>query len=57
MAGVNVKLNKSAALYHAIQVFLNMNIGKAEPNGAFKIRFDNVYETMYPSGGENILLI
>ena len=45
-ANINVKLKKYASLYHVIQSFLNMKQGKAGPNNAFKLRFDNIYETM-----------
>ena len=40
---INIKLNKSSTLYHGIQVFINMKQYKAEPNNAFKLRFDKSY--------------
>ena len=54
-AGINVKLDRSATLYHTIRAFVNMKQGEAEPNYIFNIRFDNIYETMELSGGWNIL--
>ena len=50
-AWLDVKLNKQATLYHAIQGLINMNQGKSEPNESFEIRFDNVYNTMEIAGG------
>ena len=55
-AGLKVKLNKSATLYHTIRGFIKIKQGKAEPKYAFKIRFDNVYKPMELDGGGNILL-
>ena len=54
-AGIYVKLNKWVNLHHTIRGFINMKQGKAEPNDAFKLCFDNVYETTAISGGGNIL--
>ena len=34
---------------------MNMKQGKTEPNYAFKLCFDNIYETMELAGGDNIL--
>ena len=53
--GIGVKLNKSASLYRAIQVFKNMIQGKTDPNDAFKLRFDNIYATTELANGESIL--
>ena len=55
MAGINVKINKSATFYHTIRGFINMKQCKAEPKDAFKLHFDNVYDTMELADGENIL--
>ena len=49
--GVDVKLNNSAILYHCIRIFINLQQGENETNDTFKLRFDNVYETMYLDGG------
>ena len=53
--GLEVKLNRSASLYYAIRGSINTKQGKAEPNDAFKISFDNVYDTTELSGWDNIL--
>ena len=45
-AGLKVKLNKPASLYHCIISFINLQQGENEMNDTFKLRFDNVYETM-----------
>ena len=54
-AVVNVKLNKSASIYRCMQGFINMRQGEAEPNDTFKLRLDNIYETMELSDGDNTL--
>ena len=54
-AGLDVKLNKSASLYHCIRSFINLQQGENDPNKTFKLRWDNVYETMDMKVGENIL--
>ena len=54
---LGVKLNKSAILYHTIQVFVNMIQGQAEPNNAFKLRFRNVCDTMELANSYNIISI
>ena len=37
-SGLEVKLNKSYRLYHAIQGFMNMKQGETDLNDAFKLR-------------------
>ena len=49
--GLDIKLNKSTSLYHAIQDYMNIIQGKTEPNNALKLRFDNIYESMELSRG------
>ena len=44
--GIDVKLNKSASLYHAIQWFINIRQGESDPQNTFKLHFYNIYETM-----------
>ena len=47
------KLNKSAILYHCIRSFINLQHGENDPDDNFKLRCDNVYETMeLARGGE-----
>ena len=53
--GLDVKLNKPDSLYHCIRIFINLRQGDNEPNDTFKLRWDNVYETMELAGKENIL--
>ena len=50
--GLNVKLNKSASLYQCIRSFINLRQRENDPNDTFKLRWDNVYETMDLAGGE-----
>ena len=50
-AGLDVKLNKSASLYHCIRIFTNLLQGGNEPNDTFKLRWKNIYETMEMAGG------
>ena len=50
-AVLDVKLNKSSILYHAIWVFANMKQYESCPNGAFKLHFENFYETMELASG------
>ena len=45
-AGIDIKLNNSVNLYHAIQYFVNKKQDEADTNDAFKLRFENVYKTM-----------
>ena len=54
-AGIDVKLKKSASLYHWIRVFINTRQGETEPKDTFKLRFDNIYEPMELAGRDNIL--
>ena len=54
-AGIDVKLNKSTSLCHSIQIFINMRQVKIDPNETFKLRFDNIYETMELTGMENTI--
>ena len=49
--GLNIKLYKSATLYHVTQGFVDMKQDKSEPNNAFYIRFYNVYKAMELDGG------
>ena len=49
--GMYVKLNKLASLYHCIRSFINLRQGENERNDTFKLRWDNVYETMELEGG------
>ena len=49
-SGLDVNLKKSAKLYHTIQGFINMRQGKTEPNGIFKLCFDNIYKTTELNG-------
>ena len=44
--GIGVKLNKFSRLYHAVQGFLNMKQGEADPNDTVNMSFENIYETM-----------
>ena len=53
--GISVKLNKSVSLYHCIRRFINLEQRENEPNDNFKLRWDNVYDTMELTGGEEIL--
>ena len=53
--GIDVKLNKSSSLYHAIRVFINMRQGETDPNETFNFHFEKIYETMELAGGDNIL--
>ena len=53
--GIDVKINKSASLYHAIRSLMNMKQGKNDHNDTFKLIFNNIYETMELADGENIL--
>ena len=53
-SGIEVKLNKSARPYHAIQGFINIIQGETDPNGAFKFCLDKIYETMELTDGYNI---
>ena len=53
--GLDVEINKSSSLYHAIQGFVNTKQGEANLKDASQLRFDNIYETMKLSGVENIL--
>ena len=39
MAGIPIKLNKNATLYHAIWYFVNMKQGEAKTNNVFKLCF------------------
>ena len=54
-AGLGVKISKSSSLYHCIRIFLNLRQGENDPNDTFKLRWDNVYETMDLAGGGIIL--
>ena len=54
-AGIDININKSSRLYHTIQYFINIKQGKTDTNDAFKLHFENIYETMEPAGGYNIL--
>ena len=49
--GIDVKINKSASLYHCIRIFINLWQEENELNDSFKLHFDNVYKTMELSGG------
>ena len=55
--GIEVKLNKSDRIYHCIRIFIKFRQGKNELKDTFKLRWDNVYEAMELSRGENILRI
>ena len=48
------QLNNSSSLYHCINIFINLRQGENEPKDNFKLRWDNVYETMELAGGGNI---
>ena len=52
---LDFKLNKSSSLYHCIRSFINLQQGENYLNKTFKLRWDNVYETMETTGGKNIL--
>ena len=52
--GIGIKLNKSASLYHVIRGLVNTKQGEAEPNNAFKLHFESVYDTMELACGDNI---
>ena len=54
-AGINVKVNKLAILYHTIRGSINMKQDKAEPNDESKLSIDNVYDTMEVYVGKTIL--
>ena len=54
-ADLDVKLNNSAILYHAIRGFINTIQRKAYSKDTFKLFFHNIYETMELDGGGNIL--
>ena len=56
-AGLDVKLNKSASLYHCIRYFIKMIQGETEPKITFKFRFNNIYITIELASGDNILYI
>ena len=49
---LDVKLNKSASLYHCIVTFIKFWQVENELNNTFKFRWDNVYETMEMARGE-----
>ena len=49
------KLNKSSILYYCTRSFINLQQGENDPNDTFKLRWDNVYETMELAGVEKIL--
>ena len=55
-ADIDVKLNKSTSLCHSIWIFINMRQVKTDPKETFKLRFDNIYETMELTGMENTIL-
>ena len=50
-AGIDVNIENSTTLYHTIQGFINTKQCESEANHAFKLFFDNVYETMDLAGG------
>ena len=52
---ISINLNNSTSLYHAIQGFMHKRQGKNDPNDAFELIFENIYETMELTGGDNIL--
>ena len=54
-AGLEIKFKDSTSLYHAIQGFMNMRQGETDPKDDFKLRFDNIYETIELAGGYNTL--
>ena len=54
-ARIDVELNNSASWYHCIRIFINLQQVENETNGNFKLRWDNIDETMYMARGENIL--
>ena len=54
-AGLDVKLNKSASIYHCIRYFIKMIQGETEPKITFKFRFNNIYITIELASGDNIL--
>ena len=56
-AGLEIKFKDSTSLYHAIQGFMNMRQGETDPKDDFKLRFDNIYETIELAGGYNTLCI
>ena len=56
-AGIDVKPKKSDILYHTIWGFINMRQVENNPNDTFKLRFDNIFETVELAGGYNILHI
>ena len=54
-AGLDVKLNNSASMYHWIRGFINMIQGTTDTNDNFKLRFNNIYESTDLTNMENIL--
>ena len=54
-SGLGLKLNKPSSLYHHIRSFINLRQGENNPYDNFKLRWDNVYETMEIAGEEKIL--
>ena len=55
IAGLDVKLNNSASLYHCIISFIICDREKMSQKNTFKLRFGNVYEIMEMAGGEIFL--
>ena len=54
-AGLDVRLNKLASLYHCIISFLELIQGGNETTDTFKLRWDNADDIVEMSKGENIL--
>ena len=48
-SGLDVKLNNPAILYNFIRIFINLQQEENEPNDTFRLRWDNVCETMEKS--------
>ena len=49
-AGIDIKLNNSARLYHSIRGFMNTRQGKNYHNDAIKLSFNNIYKTTELTG-------
>ena len=54
-ADIDVKVNKSAGIYHYTIFFIKIRQGETDTNDKFKLCFYTTYETMDLSGGDNIL--
>ena len=53
----DVKINKSASLYHTIQEFLSIRQSETDPGNTFRLCSKNINETMELTARDNILCI